>query len=96
MGQLFITFTGLSVYEVPPSGLLDILDIRDGYIVSPGYPSNYPNEANGDIEITASPLEVSLSHQIIYHRIDSSTYGTYMLPSYSYGPGSHSPLKTLY
>ena len=65
MSQLDIYVLDLTVFQIPMSGRADLTDIRDGYIVSPGYPGRYPQEADGRLGITTSTAAVSSSHQAI-------------------------------
>lgn len=60
MRELFITVTALPVFHMPGSGWKYIMDSRDGYIVSPGYPGQYPNGVNSEVWITTSTATVSL------------------------------------
>ena len=65
MCQPVIPVADASLIYVPKSGQKDLTDKRDGYIISPGYPSQYPDEADGKLRITASTEAVSLPHQLI-------------------------------
>ena len=54
---------GPPVFRVPAHGNRSIEDVRSGCILSPGYPHQYPNNADGSIKITSRAAEVSLPHQ---------------------------------
>ena len=61
------------MFQVPESGRVDIVDITEGYIISPGYPGNYPDRSYGSIEITTSSKMVgSLINQSINPSINQS------------------------
>mgnify|MGYP001796264606 CR=1 FL=1 len=65
VNQFDIMVAALPVFRLPAHGQINITDVRAGYIITPGYPGQYPNNANGSIEITTSANEVSLP----YHQI---------------------------
>lgn len=73
MTQFFIPVADLPVYHITKSGRTDLTDIREGYIVSPGYPARYPYLADGALRIKTSTTTVSLSNQ----SINGPTYHTY-------------------
>ena len=94
VNQSVTTVAALQVFEVPASEQFDISNIRKGYIVSPGYPGNYPDGADGSIEIKTPTAGVSIPHQLTYLSINKSLVLTY-IECYSFGPGSYSLLNNL-
>ena len=92
VNQSVTTVAALQVFEVPASEQFDISNIRKGYIVSPGYPGNYPDGADGSIEIKTPTAGVSIPHQLTYLSINKSLVLTY-IECYSFLPGLHSLLN---
>ena len=69
-----LTVAALPVYRIPAYGQRTIVDIKEGYVVSPGYPGNYPKNSNGRLEITTSATGVSSAQK----SVDWLTYHTHM------------------